>query len=72
MSDEHAPEICVIGGGPGGIALAVAAANQGLPVILIEKERLGGANLREGGVPTKALLAAAGCMRRSVAGRHSG
>ncbi len=59
MSDEHTPEICVIGGGPGGIALAVAAANQGLPVILIEKGRLGGANLREGGVPTKALLAAA-------------
>lgn len=59
MSDEHTPEICVIGGGPGGIALAVAAANQGLPVILVEKDRLGGANLREGGVPTAALLAAA-------------
>ena len=60
MSDERAPEICVIGGGPGGIALAVAAANQGLPVILIEKDELGGANLREGGIPSKALLAAAG------------
>jgi pyruvate/2-oxoglutarate dehydrogenase complex dihydrolipoamide dehydrogenase (E3) component len=59
MADEHAPEICIIGGGPGGIALAMAAANQGLPVILIEKDRLGGANLREGAVPTKALLAAA-------------
>ena len=59
MADEHAPEICVIGGGPGGIALAVAAASRGLPVVLIEKERLGGANLREGGVPSKALLAAA-------------
>lgn len=59
MSDEHTPEICVIGGGPGGIALAVAAANQGLPVILIEKDRLGGSNLREGGVPSAALLAAA-------------
>ncbi len=60
MSDERAPEICVIGGGPGGIALAVAAANQGLPVVLIEKDELGGANLREGGIPSKALLAAAG------------
>ena len=60
MADERAPEICVIGGGPGGIALAVAAASQGLPVVLIEKGRLGGANLREGGIPSKALLAAAG------------
>lgn len=60
MSEEHSPEICVIGGGPGGIALAAAAANKGLPVVLIEKARLGGANLREGGVPTKALVAAAG------------
>ncbi len=60
MSDERAPEICVIGGGPGGIALAVAAASQGLPVILIEKDRLGGTNLREGGIPSKALLSAAG------------
>ncbi len=59
MSDEHAPEICVIGGGPGGIALAIAAANQGLPVVLIEKDRLGGASLREGGVPARALGAAA-------------
>ena len=59
MADQLAPEICVIGGGPGGIALSIAAANQGLPVVLVEKTALGGANLREGGVPTKALLAAA-------------
>jgi pyruvate/2-oxoglutarate dehydrogenase complex dihydrolipoamide dehydrogenase (E3) component len=75
MSDEHAPEICIIGGGPGGIALAMAAANQGLPVVLIERDRLGGANLREGGVPTKALLAAAGlheALRRAPAFGVSG
>jgi len=59
MAEELKPEICVIGGGPGGIALATAAANRGLPVVLVERNRLGGANLREGGVPTKALTAAA-------------
>lgn len=59
MPDEIAPEICVIGGGPGGIALSIAAANQGLPVVLVEKTALGGANLREGGVPAAALRAAA-------------
>ncbi len=59
MAEELQPEICVIGGGPGGIALSVAAANQGLPVVLIERDRVGGANLGTGSVPTKALLAAA-------------
>jgi len=60
MAEELQPEICIIGGGPGGIALAVAAANQGLPVVLVERDRVGGASLRDGSVPTKALLAAAG------------
>lgn len=59
MPDELSPEICVIGGGPGGIALSIAAANQGLPVVLVEKTGLGGSNLREGGVPSAALRAAA-------------
>ena len=59
MAEQLKPEICVIGGGPGGIALAAAAANSGLPVVLVERDQLGGANLREGGVPTKALMAAA-------------
>ncbi len=51
MAEEFTPDICVIGGGPGGIALAVAAANRDVPVVLVEKDRLGGANLREGGGP---------------------
>ena len=59
MPEELAPDICVIGGGPGGIALAVAAANRNVPVVLIEKDRLGGASLRIGSIPTKAFIAAA-------------
>ncbi len=59
MAEELKPDICVIGGGPGGIAVAAAAANCGIPVVLVEKGRMGGSNLSRGGVPSKALLAAA-------------
>src|SRR5262245_33902401 len=59
MAEELKPDICVIGGGPGGIRLAVAAANAAVPVVLSEKGMLGGANLADGAVPSKALIAAA-------------
>ncbi|HEY5080780.1 MAG TPA: NAD(P)/FAD-dependent oxidoreductase [Bauldia sp.] len=59
MAEELSPDICVIGGGPGGIAAALAVAADGVSVVLIEKGRLGGANLTSGTVPSKALLAAA-------------
>jgi pyruvate/2-oxoglutarate dehydrogenase complex dihydrolipoamide dehydrogenase (E3) component len=53
------PDICVVGAGPGGIAAALAAVAEGVSVALVEKDRPGGANLRIGAVPSKALLAAA-------------
>lgn len=59
MAEELTPDICVIGGGPGGIAFAVTAANSGVPVVLVEKGRMGGANLAWGAVPSKAFIAAA-------------
>jgi len=52
------PDICVIGGGAGGLTVAAAAAAMGVPVVLIEKGRMGGQSLA-GAVPSKALLAAA-------------
>jgi pyruvate/2-oxoglutarate dehydrogenase complex dihydrolipoamide dehydrogenase (E3) component len=60
MAEELTPDICVIGGGPGGIALAAGAARLGVPVVLVEKGRMGGANLSRGSVPARALAAAAG------------
>jgi pyruvate/2-oxoglutarate dehydrogenase complex dihydrolipoamide dehydrogenase (E3) component len=60
MAEELTPDICVIGGGPGGIAVAVGAARMGVPVILVEKGRMGGARLSRGSVPARALAAAAG------------
>ena len=59
MADSLTPEICVIGGGPAGIAAALAAAGEGVSVVLVEKGTLGGSDLASGSVPSKALLAAA-------------
>ncbi len=56
---ELKPEICVIGGGPGGIAVAAAAAAFDFSAALIEKGRLGGESLNRGSVPAQALIAAA-------------
>lgn len=58
MSDILEPDICVIGGGSGGLVVAAAAASFGVPVVLIEKGRMGGDCLNYGCVPSKALLAA--------------
>jgi pyruvate/2-oxoglutarate dehydrogenase complex dihydrolipoamide dehydrogenase (E3) component len=60
MAEVLTPDICVIGGGPAGIALATRAARSAVPVILVEKSRMGGANLAYGSIPSKALIAAAG------------
>ena len=56
---ELRPDICVIGAGAGGLAAAAAAAAMGVPVVLIEKGRVGGQSLYAGSVPSKALRAAA-------------
>ena len=53
------PDLCVIGAGSGGLSVAAAAAAFGVPVVLIEKGKMGGDCLNYGCVPSKALLAAA-------------
>jgi dihydrolipoamide dehydrogenase len=52
-------DVTVIGAGPGGYVAAIRAAQLGLKVALVEKERLGGVCLNWGCVPTKALLRSA-------------
>ncbi len=52
-------DICVIGAGSGGLAVASAAAAVGQRVVLVEKHQMGGGSLNYGCVPSKALLAAA-------------
>lgn len=51
-------DICVIGAGSGGLAVASAAAAVGQRVVLVEKHQMGGGR-NFGCVPSKALMAAA-------------
>ena len=49
-------DIVVLGGGSGGYACALRAAELGKRVVLIEKDKVGGTCLHKGCIPTKALL----------------
>ena len=59
MSDGGHYDIVVLGGGSGGYACALRAAELGKRVALIEKDKVGGTCLHRGCIPTKALLHAA-------------
>jgi dihydrolipoamide dehydrogenase len=52
-------DVIVIGGGPGGYTAAIATAQLGLNVALIEKDQVGGTCLNRGCIPTKAILESA-------------
>lgn len=52
-------DICVIGGGSGGLSVAAGAVQMGARVVLVEGGAMGGDCLNHGCVPSKALLAAA-------------
>jgi pyruvate/2-oxoglutarate dehydrogenase complex dihydrolipoamide dehydrogenase (E3) component len=52
-------DLCVVGGGAGGLAIAASTVQLGLKVVLIEKHKMGGGRLNYGCVPSKALIAAA-------------
>lgn len=61
MADATTPsadpfDVVILGGGSGGYATAFRAAELGLSVALIEKDKLGGTCLHRGCIPTKALL----------------
>ncbi len=59
MAEQLTPDLCVIGAGSGGLSVAAAAAALGVPVVLIEKGKMGGDCLNVGCVPSKAMIAAA-------------
>jgi dihydrolipoamide dehydrogenase len=52
-------DLVILGGGSGGYAAALRAAELGKSVVLIEKDKVGGTCLHRGCIPTKALLHAA-------------
>ena len=49
-------DVVILGGGSGGYACALRAAQLGLSVAMIEKGKIGGTCLHRGCIPTKALL----------------
>ena len=57
-------DVLVIGGGPGGYSLGIAAAKKGMKVALFEKEHLGGTCLNVGCIPTKYLVDKANAMEK--------
>jgi pyruvate/2-oxoglutarate dehydrogenase complex dihydrolipoamide dehydrogenase (E3) component len=59
MARKQKTDLCVIGAGSAGLSVAAAAAQVGIRVVLIERDRMGGECLNTGCVPSKALLAAA-------------
>ena len=59
MSPLLTPDICVIGGGTGGLVVAAGCSQLGASTVLIESHRMGGDCLNTGCVPSKSLLAAA-------------
>jgi dihydrolipoamide dehydrogenase len=58
-ASQAAYDIVILGGGSGGYACALRAAELGKRVALIEKDKVGGTCLHRGCIPTKALLHAA-------------
>ncbi len=55
---EISADICVIGGGSGGLSVAAGAVQMGASVVLFERGLMGGDCLNYGCVPSKAMLAA--------------
>jgi dihydrolipoamide dehydrogenase len=56
---DQVHDVVILGGGSGGYAAALRAAQLDLSVVLIEKDKVGGTCLHRGCIPTKALLHAA-------------
>lgn len=65
-------DIVVLGGGSGGYAAALRAAELGKTVALVEADKVGGTCLHRGCIPTKALLHAAELADNAREGAHFG
>jgi dihydrolipoamide dehydrogenase len=59
VASANTADLVILGAGSGGYACALRAAELGLSVILVERDKVGGTCLHRGCIPTKALLHAA-------------
>jgi pyruvate/2-oxoglutarate dehydrogenase complex dihydrolipoamide dehydrogenase (E3) component len=58
VAKEIDADLCIIGGGSGGLSVAAGAAQMGANCVLVERGKMGGDCLNYGCVPSKSLLAA--------------
>lgn len=58
-------DLVILGGGTGGYVAAIRAAQYGLKVAIVEKDKLGGTCLHRGCIPTKSLLRSAEVYRQT-------
>lgn len=58
-------DLIIIGAGPGGYELALAAGKKGLDTLLIEKNKLGGTCLHHGCIPTKTYFHSAKILKEA-------
>ncbi len=58
MAKQIDADLCIVGGGSGGLSVAAGAAQMGANCVLVEKGKMGGDCLNYGCVPSKSLLAA--------------
>jgi dihydrolipoamide dehydrogenase len=65
-------DVVVLGAGTGGYVAAIRAAQLGLSVALVERDKLGGTCLHIGCIPTKALLHTAEIYQQARDGANSG
>ena len=59
MTNRIKTDLCIIGGGSGGLSVAAGAVQMGAKVVLLEGHKMGGDCLNYGCVPSKALIASA-------------
>lgn len=55
FTNDEKFDLVIIGGGPAGYTAAIKGALQGFKVAIVEKQRIGGACINRGCIPTKAL-----------------
>ena len=58
-SSSEPVDLAILGAGSGGYAAALRAAELGMSVVMVERDKVGGTCLHRGCIPTKALLHAA-------------
>ncbi|MFZ1081997.1 MAG: FAD-dependent oxidoreductase, partial [Candidatus Kryptoniota bacterium] len=62
MAESKKYDLVIVGSGPGGYVAAIRAAQLGMKVGCIERDKLGGICLNWGCIPSKALLKSAEVM----------